>query len=249
MSRTATPEKDGGSAGERVVGILGGMGPAATVDLMQRIVAGTPANDDNDHIRMLVDNNPKVPSRIKALIDNTGPSPVPVLQRMARGLQAQGADFLVMPCNTAHHFYDDLLSAIDIPLLNIMELVAGEIAQRQPGVRRVGLLASSALSRIVLYEPWIASINAQILYPEANAQAALMELILAVKSNRDVSVGHTALAHCAEELCAAGADCLVIACTELSVIANSLHSELSVYDAADILAKAVVREALGQVTS
>lgn len=233
------------SSPSKIVGILGGMGPAATVDLMQRIIAGTPASDDADHIHMLVDNNPKVPSRIKALIDKTGPSPLPALEAMARGLQSQGADFLAMPCNTAHHFYPELASAVEIPLLNIMQLCVAHIAAHQPDARRVGMLASSALSQIALYEPWMASIGAELVYPKNAAQQDLMSLIVAVKSNRDEELGHRALQHCAEELAAAGADCLLIACTELSVISKSLSCKLPHYDAADILARAVINEALG----
>ena len=87
------------------IGILGGMGPAATVELMSRIIRQTPAKDDRDHLRMLVDNNPKVPSRIEAIIEGTGADPLPELQRMAQGLEAAGADFLIMACNTAHHYH------------------------------------------------------------------------------------------------------------------------------------------------
>jgi aspartate racemase len=154
-----------------------------------------------------------------------------------------------MPCNTAHHFYPELASAVEIPVLNIMQLCVAQIAARQPDVRRVGMLASSALSQIALYEPWMASIGADILYPDPDAQQALMSLIVAVKSNRDAALGHSALQRCAEELEAAGADCLLIACTELSVIATSLHSTVPHYDAADILARAVIDEPLGTRTA
>ena len=84
------------------IGVLGGMGPTATIDLLQRIIRLTPALDDVDHIRTLVDNNPQVPSRINYLIKRQGENPAPVLVKMAQGLSAQGADFLIMPCNTAH---------------------------------------------------------------------------------------------------------------------------------------------------
>ena len=83
----------------RIVGVIGGMGPEATVDFLRRIVAATPARDDADHIRVLVDNNPKIPSRLAALVDGTGEDPLPVLIAMAQGLERQGADFLTMPCN------------------------------------------------------------------------------------------------------------------------------------------------------
>ncbi len=85
---------------EKVVGIIGGMGPEATEDLMQRIIRLTPARDDIDHIRCIVDNNPKIPSRVRAIIQGDGESPAPCLSDMAKRLESWGADFLAIPCNS-----------------------------------------------------------------------------------------------------------------------------------------------------
>ncbi|MFT7286116.1 MAG: aspartate racemase [Halieaceae bacterium] len=230
---------------DTTVGIIGGMGPEATIDLMRRVIAATPAADDEDHIRMLVDSNPQVPSRIRALIDKTGPSPSPALEAMAKGLQRQGADFLAMPCNTAHHYYPAIAAAVDVPVLNLMQLVSEYVVREQPGVERVGLLASTALSEIALYEPWFEESGVQILYPDTYSQSALMNLICAVKAGGAKSMGYTALRAAAEQLQASGADCLLIACTELSVIADELQAAAPVYDASEILARAVVARAKG----
>ncbi len=230
---------------ERVVGIIGGMGPDATVDLMRRVIAATPASDDGDHIRMLVDNNPKVPSRIRALIEGTGESPAPCMIEMARGLQRQGADFLVIPCNTAHHYYPEVAAAVDIPVLNLIELTADHIKQAQPQLRKAGLLASSALQRIHLYEPWLAKHDAEVLYPPDEHQQAVMALIRAVKAGCH-SAGQLAdYNRAAEQLKASGAQCLILACTELSVIADQLQSDLPVYDAAELLAESIVSRVRG----
>jgi len=96
------------------------MGPEATVDLMLRVIKATPATDDQDHIHMLVDNNPKVPSRIKARLHGSGESPAPVLVSMARRLADWGADFLAIPCNTVHHYLREVQKAVDIPVLDWM---------------------------------------------------------------------------------------------------------------------------------
>lgn len=228
----------------KVVGIMGGMGPAATVDLMQRIIAATPATDDCDHIRTIVDNNPKVPSRIKALIEKSGPSPLATLIAMAQQLESLGSELLAMPCNTAHYYYRDLAAAVDIPFLNIMDLTSSYIAKQQPDCKRVGLLASSALSQIQLYEPSLSAQGATVVYPSSDAQAALMQLIVAVKANAGDRVGYAALQGCADDLESQGVDCLLIACTELSVISEHLNSSIATYDAADILAREVVMRAL-----
>ncbi|MFW6037888.1 MAG: aspartate/glutamate racemase family protein, partial [Desulfonatronovibrio sp.] len=107
---------------EKIAGILGGMGPEATVDLMNRVIKATPAKDDEDHIRMVVDNNPKVPSRIKALIQGDGSSPGPCLREMARKLESWGVDFLAMPCNTAHFYHQEIQEAVSIPVLDMISL-------------------------------------------------------------------------------------------------------------------------------
>ena len=103
-----------------LVGVLGGMGPEATVDFMSKLISFTPGDDDQDHIRLLVDQNPTVPNRQDALLRG-GISPGPVLADMARGLEAGGCAFLVMPCNTAHAFQDDIKAAVDIPFVSIID--------------------------------------------------------------------------------------------------------------------------------
>ncbi|MEP0072518.1 MAG: amino acid racemase [Marinomonas sp.] len=229
---------------EKVVGIIGGMGPEATVDLMQRIINETPAADDVDHIRVLVDNNPKVPSRIKALIEGDGESPAPCMINMAQGLVKQGADFLVIPCNTAHHYYPDVAAAVDIPLLNLIELTAEHVKNVQPNVKKIGLLASSALQIIHLYEPWFAKHDIQVVYPAPEHQEKVMAFIRAVKANKHTSEQLADYHQAAENLASQGAECLVVACTELSVIGDKFEAALPLYDAADLLAKTVVRKAL-----
>lgn len=225
-------------------GILGGMGPDATVDLMRRVLKLTPAQDDQDHIRLLVDNNPRVPSRIAALIEGTGPSPLPTLVAMAQGLEAAGADFLAMPCNTAHHYHGPIAAAVSIPFLNLMELVVAELAANHGGLRRVGLLASSALPRIRLYEPYFEAAGLELVYPRAGEQEALMALIRAVKAARADEAARRAFSEAAHDIEKQGAEVALVACTELSFVESALTTALPVVDAADVLARAVVRRAL-----
>lgn len=226
---------------EKIVGIIGGMGPEATVDLMRRVIEMTPVEDDADHIRMLIDNNPKVPSRIKALIEGTGESPAPCMAEMARGLVRQGADFLVIPCNTAHYYYDEVAAAVSAPIINLIELTAQTVHVQQPGIHKIGLLASSALRMIELYEPWFRTLGIEILYPEESDQVQLMQLIRDVKAGRSTDAQIVAYNSTAKNLEAQGAQCLVVACTELSVLDDKLQSALPIYDASNLLAAEIVR--------
>ncbi len=238
---------------EQVVGIIGGMGPEATVDLMRRIIAATPAQDDADHIHMLVDNNPKVPSRIKALIEGGGENPGPTLARMAQGLETAGADFLVIPCNTAHHYWSYAAEAVTIPVWNIVELTLASIAaasgpaSRGPATRgpasRVGVLASPAVRDIRLYERHADAYAMDFLYPRRPQQ--LLDVIKAVKAKRLDEEGIAAFNEAAQELRDAGADALVLACTEFSVIADRLDQDIPVFDSLQVLAEGIVAQVKG----
>lgn len=231
------------AATDPVIGILGGMGPEATVDLMRRVIARTPARGDDDHIRMLVDNNPKVPSRIAALIDRTGADPGQELARMAKGLQAGGATALAIACNTAHAFAPQIVAAVDIPLLDMIELAAAAIAEAQPRPRRVGVLASSAALKVGLYAKALGEKGIETCAPQR--QAALMEIIHAVKTGDTGAAQRSAFNAIAGELVAEGADCLLIACTELSLLAEGLSQPVPVIDALDVLVTKIVAVGLG----
>lgn len=136
---------------KKIIGILGGMGPEATVDLFHWIVRLTPAEEDSDHLHILIDNNPHVPSRIKAIMEN-GESPLPMLVKMAQGLKDLGADFLIIPCNTASYYIDALREKVQIPVLSIVEETAACTMLHHPNLKKVGLLATEAMVRVGLYQ-------------------------------------------------------------------------------------------------
>jgi len=224
----------------KVVGVLGGMGPEATLDLMARVIALTPAEDDADHIRMLIDNNPKVPSRIKALIEGGGESPLPTLIQMARGLEQQGADYLVMPCNTAHYYHSDIAKAVSIPFVNLLEITAAAVKKENNAAQKVGLLASTALQITQLYEPVFRALNMDVLYPNKSVQDRLMMLIKDIKAKRNNEDDSICLEQAARDLVDQGADHLVIACTELSLFASVIPKEHGHTDSADVLSREIV---------
>ena len=218
----------------RIVGIIGGMGPEATVDLMRRVIAKTPASDDQDHVHLIVESNPKIPSRIAHLIDGTGTDPTPELIRIAVNLQRAGADALAIPCNTAHAYAPSIRRAVTLPLLDMVELTVQQIAGSRPGAR-VGLLASSAVIATELYAKAFANHGIAVVHPEQQDQ--VMALIKAVKR------GETGLARQAEfgrlalEL-ANRTDILVIGCSELSVISAGMT--IPFVDSLDVQAEAIV---------
>ena len=222
-----------------IVGVLGGMGPAATIDFMRRVMEATAATDDADHIRLLVDQNPKVPSRIDALINGTGPSPLDELVRMARGLESAGATMLAIACNTAHGYAGDIAAAVNIPLLDMVALTAEAIAQQALRRRRVGMLASTAVLKLGVYESAFKAFGIETFYPQS--QPEVMRIIKAVKTEGATARLRGEFNAVARELIAGDVDLLAIACTELSLLVDGLDADWTRIDALDVLVSTIVQ--------
>lgn len=230
---------------EKTVGVIGGMGPEATVELMRRIIAATPAVDDVDHIHVIVDNNPKVPSRIKALIEGGGDDPAPVIAAMARRLEAAGADLLALPCNSAHHYLGAARSAVAIPVLDMVDLSVRRLAAMAPKPERIGMLASPAVRLTGLFDRRCAREDIAVVYPEGEDDAAVLALIRAIKAGRpldDLLQAHDRVTARLEER---GAAVHLIACTELSITARPRAAHTPVVDTLDCLVQAIVAEVKG----
>lgn len=215
------------------IGILGGMGPEATILLQQRLIAAVAAQDDADHIPLLVDMNPQVPSRLDWLLDHTGTDPGPVLAAMAQRLEQAGAAALAMPCNTAHHFAPQIAAAVDIPLMHMPQLAAAQIADQHGAGTKVGILASPATQKINLFRDALQGRNCQAIYPAD--QSTLLDAIRRIKAQGPCPTSVTALQDGANGLVNIGCDCLIIGCSEFSIIANTLHSSVPIIDTLDVL--------------
>lgn len=227
-----------------VIGVLGGMGPEATILLMSRLLAATPADDDADHIPLLVDSNTQVPSRIAHLIDKTGEDPTPVLVGMAQKLVAAGAGLLVMPCNTAHSYYPAIAGAVQVPVLNMVELTAEAVARAYPD-GPVGILASPAVEITGVFARAFAVLGREVMYP-ADRQRVL-SAIRAIKGGQ-VDAALPILKEAAAELAAAGAPVAVIGCSEFSIVAPRLTAApLVLVDSLDVLVNACVTHAAASI--
>ncbi len=224
---------------EKIVGIIGGMGPEATVDLMQRIIRLTPATDDMDHIRCIVDNNPKVPSRIKAIIEGGGEDPGPVMADMGRRLEAWGADFLVIPCNTAHYYYDAVQQAVNIPVVNMIDRVVEQVKTRFGKEKKIGMLASPAVAMTKLYTRRFAALGMTDVWPDPEHQDLLFSIIRQVKTGRVFPDLLRQYARVCDHLKDEAVRVAIVACTELSALGGNLP--LDTIDASQVLAEEIVR--------
>ena len=222
----------------RVVGILGGMGPEATVLLMQKVIAAVPAKDDADHVPLIVDQNSQVPSRIRRLIEGTGEDPAPVLAMMARRLEAAGAEALAMPCNTAHHYADAIRGAAHVPLLDMVALSVAKAKALAGEGAPVGILASPAVRRVGLFDAPVAAAGMTALY--AADEEATLGAIRSIKANGPTEAARAALKAASEELLARGARVQMVACTEFSLIADAVADGVTAFDTLDALVAGIV---------
>ena len=198
----------------KTIGILGGMGPLATCDLFSKIIQITDASCDQEHVRICIDNNTEISDRTNAII-RQGKDPVPEMVKSAVRLQSFGADVLIMPCNTAHYFYDRILPFVDIPFLSMIDETAKAISDR--GLRKIGLLATDGTLQTAVYEKAFKKRGISIVVPPPENQVHIMDLIYnGVKvGNKEIDTKPTQKT--IDDLFRKGAQTLVLGCTELPV--------------------------------
>ena len=190
------------------------MGPLATCDLFSKIIQITDASCDQEHVRICIDNNTEISDRTNAIIRH-GKDPVPEMVKSAVRLQSFGADVLIMPCNTAHYFYDRILPFVDIPFLSMIDETAKAISDR--GLRKIGLLATDGTLQTAVYEKAFKKRGISIVVPPPENQVHIMDLIYnGVKAgNKEIDTKPTKKT--IEDLFRKGAQTLVLGCTELPV--------------------------------
>jgi aspartate racemase len=229
----------------KIAGILGGMGPDATVDFMAKVISLTPADSDQDHARMLVNHNPKVPDR-QIDTDEQRLAVREVLANMAQGLEAAGADFLVMPCNTAHGFHDLALEKTSIPFINIIDETVTAIRDLEPDAVSVGVLATDVCLKANLYQSAIHDAGLSVLLPSAGEQELIMKLVFRMKSGDQGSEVAHDMSNIANSLIQRGADILIAGCTEIPLVLSAERMTVPLISSTDILAERTVALCLGQ---
>ncbi|MEX2126164.1 MAG: amino acid racemase [Woeseia sp.] len=229
---------------ELTAGVLGGMGPDATIDFMAKVVALTPANTDQDHIRMIVDHNPKVPNRQTAILEAAA-DPGPELAAMAQRLEKAGADFLVMVCNSAHAFLEPIREVTTIPFVSIIEESIAEIEAVCPEARKVGILATDGMLATGIYQNAVIEAGRTPLIPRDDELVQLMMLI------REIKAGHRGreiaqeMGTLAELLASAGADVIIAGCTEIPLVLDAGKITVPIIASTDVLARRTIALARG----
>lgn len=226
---------------KKSLGIIGGMGPLATIDLMHKIVALSDVKTDQEHIHIYVDSNPNIADRSKA-IAGLGPSPLPELILSGKKLQTMGADALLMPCNTAHYYYDTICDALKIPLIHMPRVTVQALDDK--GIRRAGLLATDGTLTSRVYHQELEAQGVEILLPTAEGQRAVMSLIYDCVKANDKNYDITDFLSVIDGMMEQGAEILILGCTELPIAFEQYGLDYPVVNATEELAKAGIRFAL-----
>ncbi|MFD1544235.1 aspartate/glutamate racemase family protein [Nonomuraea guangzhouensis] len=226
-----------------IIGILGGMGPAATADFYAKLVSMTPGSSDQDHLRTVIWSDPTIPDRTEALLGD-GPDPTPWLLDGSRVLREAGATLIAIPCNTAHAFVPRIADHVGLPIVHMIGEVARHLTTLSPRIHTAGLLATTGTVRVGLYQEWLDRFGIGLVLPDAASQDhEVMTAIRAVKAGaRDVTVTEP-LARAARRLTAQGAQVIIAGCTEIPLGLCAEAVDVPLVDPALVLAQALVRRA------
>lgn len=220
---------------DRIIGIIGGMGPEASADFYMKLTRRTKVEKDQDHFHVIVDSNPKIPDRTRAILHG-GPSPVPEIIRTARRLGLMEVDVACIPCMTSHYFIDEIQAAVDYPILNIIRETAQWIGRTYPGIRKVGVLATSGTVSMGLFDKYLD--RAEVVYPSPDSQENLV--MEAIYGRKGIKAGYleglpvALLTTACEELEAAGAELVIMGCTEIGLALHQHHVSLPLVDPLEV---------------
>lgn len=224
----------------RIVGILGGMGPMSTADILRMVTEKTPVRHEREHLRVLIDSRPQVPDRPAALM-GTGPSPVPMLQESAKMLEAWGAELIAVPCNTAHGFLPDIQAAVGVEVLDMIGIVGREIAKVFPAGSPIGLLSTTAAQKLRIFHDRIPDF--QLVVPDPESQEALVSsAILQVKLEDQVVEPRRKLLEAIGSL-SPTPRAVIAGCTEVELAFQGTDGPVPVFRPMELLAQEIVRKA------
>jgi len=222
----------------KTIGVIGGMGPLAAARLFQRIVVLTKAECDNEHIPMIIDNNTCIPDRTRHILFN-GESPLAEMVKSASRLERMGADAIIIACNTAHYHYDEIVKAVRIPVINMIEETAEYIKKNFPEVKCAGLLATEGTCKSGIYSRVFRERGLGLVMPESEEQKHITELIYNVKSyGEDIDPENAA--RVVKALEERGAEVIILGCTELPIVFSKFDLCKRYVDSLDVLAMSAI---------
>lgn len=211
---------------KNVIGILGGMGPAATADMFQKFIKLTPAHCDQEHIPLLISSIPDIPDRTECILHG-GEDPESVMEKYVHGLENAGATCIIIACNTAHYWFDHLKAKSHVDMLSIIDATIDEVIAT--GKQKIGLLATDATLATGLYKKRIEEQGLTFIRPNEESQKKVMESIYLLKSG-ETEHSIELMSQQRDELTKQGAEVIILGCTEVPIIlAKDIENQPHLY--------------------
>ncbi|KAA0256829.1 aspartate/glutamate racemase family protein [Deferribacter autotrophicus] len=230
-------------------GIIGGMGPEATLDLFKKIIKNTPAKKDQEHIPVVIDNYPQIPDRT-AFLYGKGENPLPYLLESMERLEKAGVDCLCMPCNTAHYFIEELRKRTQVTFISIVEAVLSDILKSKKEYKKIGLMATDGTFIGKVYHTPFELKGLEIVDFNDKIQQSIMNSIYTLKAG-DFTKAVDIFKDVFEKIVDEDYDCLIAGCTEIPILLPYIekNKNVDIFDATESLAKHVVSFCLDQSVS
>lgn len=232
---------------DKIIGILGGMGPEATAECYLKIIRATNASKDQDHYRVIIDSNAKIPDRTQA-ISGRGENPVPEMIHTAKNLEKLNVDVACIPCMTSHYFIDEVQKAVSFPLLNAFLELKKYIQDYYPSVRKIGVLATTGTLETGLFNKYLDHL--EVINPTPYTQND--KVMRAIYGENGIKSGNTdgeplhLLKDASQELLDNGAELIISGCTEIGLVLKPYHLPVPLIDPMEVVANVVVKETVYQ---
>lgn len=225
---------------EKILGVLGGVGPLATIYFADLVVKMTDAKTDQEHIAMVILNHSSIPDRTEYIMDKSKPNPLPVMINDAKMLEEDNCDYIVIPCNTAHYFYDEIQKSVSVPIINILEETVKYCEKTIPNIKKIGVLATDGTIISQAYQNIIEKHGLECVIPDDDDQRSVMDIIYnQVKAGKQVDIFefHRIIGN----LKKSGCDAIVLGCTELSIIKKDFDiNREDIVDSMECLARSSI---------
>lgn len=227
----------------KIIGIIGGMGPEATANFYMNLIKATKVNADQDHFRVIIDSNSKIPDRTKAIL-GIGDSPVPEMINTARNLEKAGVELGCIPCITAHYFIEHIETSVNYPIINALKELDFYIKSNYIGANKVGVLATSGTIKSELFNKYLKDYN--VIYPSETVQKnkvmnAIYSDEIGIKSGKDVKDAKKLLVEAGEYLIEKGAQILIAGCTEIVLAIKPEDFHVPLIDPMEVVIKKIIK--------
>lgn len=233
-------------ANDKVVGILGGMGPEATIDIFTDIVKHTKIENDNDHLRIIIDNNPKLPSRQDAILQGTE-NPGPAMASTAQNIEKAGADFIIIGANTAHYFYPYVKDAVNIPVLHIIGETVLATIDTVNGIKKVGVLATKGAMKTGMFQEAFKEVGITVTDVPEHILTLVHSAVFAFRSEGLNESNLAMMKKAVSFLIENGAEAIVMGCTEIPLILKDQETDVPFINPNDVIAEVAVKYAKNEI--